>query len=478
METVAASLGGSLAALTEPALLDWGEGALRRRVEEVLARLTGARRVWFVAPGDSPPADAYALTLEVHGQALGWLVLEGVSALAPSIREEVRAVALVGLALLRAVQALHREERLQREARARQRRLQAIIDAIPEALVIVRAPTAHITMANRWARHMLGTTEDGRLSIGSLYDLRLFTPEGVPLPFDQRPVTRCWRGEVCEGLEVLLEVRPGQRIPLLVNAAPLTNEQGQVTGAVVVWQDISRLKRMERLRSDFLSMVSHDLRTPLASIKTAISALRTAPALEPAATAELFQAIDEETERLVRMVNDLLDLSRLEAGALPMEPEECGLGDIVQQAVREVERSGLTQGRTLQVDIPPTLPSLWADVSHIQRVVVNLLVNALAHTPASSPVRLSAYHDDRRNEVVVCVADQGPGIPPEDLPHLFERFYRSPHKSGRGYGIGLGLAICKALVELHGGRIWAESALGQGSTFYFALPLAKTDAQR
>lgn len=469
METVSAAWIAALERLALPALHRVGEAAVRHAVEEALAHLTGARRAWLLPPGALPPEGAFALPLEAGGRSLGSLALEGVEVSTTDLLEEARAIALVGLALLQAEEALRREERLQREARARQRRLQAIIDSIPEALFIVQAPTAHISMANRWARRMLGTTEDGRLAIGSLYDLRLFTPEGMPLPFDQRPTTRCLQGEVCEGLEVLLEVRPGQRIPLLVNAAPLYDEHGKIMGAVVVWQDITHLKRMERLRSDFLSMVSHDLRTPLASIKAAVSTLQTTPNLEQASQQELLQTIDEETERLVRMVNNLLDLSRLEAGALPMEPEECWLADIVQQAVREVERAGLAQGREIQVHLPPDLPPVWADFSHIQRVVVNLLANALAHAPSPSPVRLTALYDPRRNEVLVSVADKGPGIPPEDLPHLFERFYR-PRQKG-GHGMGLGLAICKALVELHGGRIWAESTPGQGSTFTFALPV-------
>ncbi|MFN3973983.1 MAG: ATP-binding protein [Dehalococcoidia bacterium] len=469
MNTVSAPRLAALERLALHNLRRVEEAEFRSALEEALAQLTGAKGANLLPAGASPPKGALALPLEAEGHSLGSLVLDGVEAPTPGLLEEAKAVALVGLALLQAGEALRREERLQREARARQRRLQAIIDAIPEALLIVQAPTAHISMANRWAHRMLGTTEDGRLAIGSLYDLRLFTPEGVPLPFEQRPTTRCLRGEVCEGLEVLLEVRPGQRIPLLVNAAPLSDEHGHTIGAVVVWQDITHLKRMERLRSDFLSMVSHDLRTPLASIKAAVSTLRTTPALEPASQQGLLQAIDEETERLVRMVNNLLDLSRLEAGALPVEPEECWLADIVQQAVREVERAGLAQGRGIQIHLPPDLPPLWADFSHIQRVVVNLLVNALAHAPSTTPVRITASHDARRNEVLVSVADEGPGIPAEDIPHLFERFYR-PRQKG-GHGTGLGLAICKALVELHGGRIWAESTPGRGSTFTFALPI-------
>jgi signal transduction histidine kinase len=464
------SWGDALRALALPALQGAGPEAIRSALEEGIARLTGAAKAYLVG-ADDPPPEGLAIPLTAQGRRVGTLVLEGTPSLSPPARRRAEAIALVGVALLHAAGALRKGEWPPREHHARQRRLQEIIDAIPEPLFLVRAPTAHIVTANRWAYRMLGATPDGRLPVGSLYDLRLFTPEGVPLPFDQNPPTRALRGEVCEGLEVLLELAPGRRIPLLVNAAPLTDEQGEITGAVVVWQDISHLKRMERLRSDFLSMVSHDLRTPLASIRMAVSTLRTTPEVEAAVREELLQAIEEETERLTRMVNDLLDLSRLEAGALPLEPEESRITDIVGQAVREVERAGLTQGRTLSVEVPPDLPPIWADSSHLQRVVVNLLANALAHTPPSAPVRLTARHDARRDEVVVSVADAGPGIPPEELPHLFERFHRPRQRGAHSRGVGLGLAICRALVEVHGGRIWAESAPGQGATFTFAIPV-------
>jgi two-component system sensor histidine kinase KdpD len=223
-------------------------------------------------------------------------------------------------------------------------------------------------------------------------------------------------------------------------------------------------QRSDAMKTALLRTVSHDLRTPLASIKASVSGLR-----QPGADyseedrAELLAAIEEEADRLTRLVSDLLDASRLEAGALVPDRRPHDLAELIDTAVRRLEpRLG---NRPLTIEIPETLPPVAYDYTQVDRIITNLLENALVHTPANSPleIRVRAAADEIRVEVT----DHGPGVPPEDRERLFRSFERG--RTG-GRGTGLGLAIARGFVEAHGGRIWIESAPGGGARFVFTLP--------
>ncbi len=234
----------------------------------------------------------------------------------------------------------------------------------------------------------------------------------------------------------------------------------------------------ERLRAALLSSVSHDLRTPLAIITGALASLTQAgDGLDAATRADLAQTASVEAERLNRLLTNLLEMTRLEAGAVRVRKEWQPLEEVVGVAVARVvdgeTRPGMLPGaHPLQIDLPPDLPLIPLDVLLIEQVLVNLLDNALKHTPPGTPIRLEAAQAGGA-AVEVAVADQGPGLAPGDEGRVFDKFYRGGADRGRG-NVGLGLAICKGMVEAHGGRIWAESRPEGGAVFRFTLPLEGT----
>ncbi|MCC7023409.1 MAG: DUF4118 domain-containing protein [Thermomicrobiales bacterium] len=226
------------------------------------------------------------------------------------------------------------------------------------------------------------------------------------------------------------------------------------------------LAASDELKTALLAAVSHDLRTPLASIKAAAtSLLDESVAWDAESRRELLSAIDEETDRLTLMVGNLLDLSRIEGGALRPRLDWYDLDEVIADVVQRMARR--TSSHPLRVSLEPDLPLLQFDYVEIAQVLVNLIENAITHTPTGTPIEIAARR--QADAVEVAVHDAGPGIPPWAQARIFERFYRG--EPGSGAGSGIGLAICKGLVEAHGGRIGVESQPGAGTTFRFTLPL-------
>jgi two-component system sensor histidine kinase KdpD len=234
--------------------------------------------------------------------------------------------------------------------------------------------------------------------------------------------------------------------------------------------DAEVLRRSDGLKSALLSSVSHDLRTPLAAIKAAAGSFSQSDVDWSAEERRGFAgAIEREVDRLNRIVGNLLDVSRIEAGALHPRKELFPLGAIVDEVVARLH--GSATGHVLTVDVADDLPPLPLDYVQIDQVLTNLIENALRHTPPGTPIAVSARREGE--QVRVSVVDRGPGVPPTALGRLFEKFYRFEGRPGeRPRGTGLGLAVAKGLVEAHGGRIWVESAPGAGTAFHFTLPLA------
>jgi signal transduction histidine kinase len=231
------------------------------------------------------------------------------------------------------------------------------------------------------------------------------------------------------------------------------------------------LEQVERLRRDLVANVSHELKTPISALRAHLENLLDGVE-EP--DRDTIQIMLQQSERLSRLVEQLLDLSRLESGDTPLERQAVPLWPLAAQVASEVV---VARGNRVHVDvaIPEEMPPLWADRERIHQVLFNLLDNAVRFTPRDGRVTVSASRKDDRCEVAV--ADTGPGIPPEHLPLLFERFYRvDPARSRGDGGTGIGLAIARSVVEAHGGRIWAESEVGRGSVFRFEVPLIPPDA--
>jgi signal transduction histidine kinase len=231
------------------------------------------------------------------------------------------------------------------------------------------------------------------------------------------------------------------------------------------------LHEANRLKAELLSTLAHDMRTPLTSIKGYSTALLMEEASFSVETQrEFLQIIDEECDTLETIIHDLLESSVIDAGLLSLEPEPVLLPRLVQNVIKDMTRR--SQRYHFAVNFPPSFPILVADPHRITQVLRNLLDNAVKYSSEGAVVVVRG--EVREDEVVISVADQGMGIAPEHLNRLFEKFFRATSSLGRHVaGSGLGLPIARTIVESHGGRIWAESQVGQGSTFYFTLPLER-----
>jgi two-component system phosphate regulon sensor histidine kinase PhoR len=256
----------------------------------------------------------------------------------------------------------------------------------------------------------------------------------------------------------------GDRPILQVMVTPL--REG---GCLVLLQDLTKIRRLETVRRDFISNISHELRTPLASLRALVETLQDG-ALEDRPAADRFLGLmDVEVDALGQMVEELLELARIESGRVPLRMVPTEVEGIVEPSVERLRQQAERAGVRLVVDVPADLPAVLADSARAGQVVTNLVHNAIKFTPKGGKVTVRADQGD--GEVIISVADTGIGIAARDLPRIFERFYKADHARSGG-GTGLGLAIARHIVEAHGGRIWATSVEGKGSTFSFALPAA------
>ena len=273
--------------------------------------------------------------------------------------------------------------------------------------------------------------------------------------------------------EVVLRGRGGASVTTLMNATPIRSPDGAVESLVITLLDITPLEELERLRAEFLGTVSHELRAPLTSIKgSTATLLESLPTLDRAEAAQFIRIIDRQADRMRDLINELLDVARIESGALSVDPQPTAVERFVDEA-RIVFMSSAGH-RHIAIDLEPGLPPVVADAPRVVQVLNNLLSNAAKYSDEESPIGVTAVRAGLNVEV--SVVDEGRGVAPERLPHLFRKYSRL--EGGRGDdvipGSGLGLAICKGIVEAHGGRIWAESAgLGRGTRFTFTVPVAE-----
>ncbi len=236
---------------------------------------------------------------------------------------------------------------------------------------------------------------------------------------------------------------------------------------LMLFQDLTRVRRLETVRRDFISNISHELRTPLASLKALTETLQSGALEDPPAARRFLEHMETEVDALTHMVTELLELSRIESGQAPLQLRPTSAEALLQTAVERLRVQAERKGLTLTVEVTADLPPVLADAPRLGQVLVNLLHNAIKFTPTGGAIHLSAQQDG--NRVVFQVQDNGVGIPADDLPRIFERFYKSDRARASG-GTGLGLAIAKHIVEAHGGKIWVKSVEGEGSVFEFGIP--------
>ncbi len=244
---------------------------------------------------------------------------------------------------------------------------------------------------------------------------------------------------------------------------------------LIILQDLTRIRQLETVRRDFISNISHELRTPLASLRALVETLRDTALDDPPATLRFLDRAETEVDSLTQMVQELLDLSSLESGRVPLRLQPVAVADILLPAIERFTPQAERAQISLILDLPRGLPPILADPERIQQVVRNLIHNALKFTPAGGQITILATpHED---EVHISVQDTGIGISAQDLPRIFERFYKSDRSRQSG-GTGLGLAIARHMVQAHGGRIWVKSKEHKGSTFTFTLPIAGGNSEQ
>jgi signal transduction histidine kinase len=260
--------------------------------------------------------------------------------------------------------------------------------------------------------------------------------------------------------------RDGRPIPIEVYARGV--DLGRQTFVQWILRDISERLELDELRADLTSMIFHDLRSPLGNIISSLEVLQVSlPADDEALQSVLAIAI-RSSRRLSRLIESLLDLAQLETGQAVLRRTNGSIRALMAEALEEVHPFAESKGHSLQFSLATDLPAVDMDVDMIRRVIINLLDNAIKYTGPGGRITASARRED--GDVVVSVSDTGPGIAPRDQQHIFDKFARIPH-AGQTKGLGLGLAFCRMAVEAHGGRIWVESRLGEGSSFSFSLPV-------
>jgi len=332
-------------------------------------------------------------------------------------------------------------------------RLTAVLDNMADGAIITDGE-GRVRLINRAAAGILAADEGTALG----------------RPFAQvardHQLIDLWQ-QCCEqNAEQFSSLEAGRQGPFLQAIATPLREAGQ-QASLVILQDLTRIRRLETVRRDFISNISHELRTPLASLQALVDTLRDGALDDPPAARRFLDRMETEVEALTQMAQELLELSRIESGQAPMRLTPTPVADVVFRPVERLRPQAERTGLNITIDLPADLLLVLADVERAQQVITNIVHNAIKFTPSGGQVTLSAQPVGE--EVIISVRDTGVGIPADDLPRIFERFYKAD-RARSGGGTGLGLSIASHIVQAHGGRIWAESVEGKGSTFYVALP--------
>ena len=350
--------------------------------------------------------------------------------------------------------------------------LETLVDTAPIGVLVLDARTGTPVSVNAEVRRIVSDLLPPHAEPEHLLEtMTVRRADGREVSLEELSLTQVLStGETTRAEEIVLKVRGGGSVSVLINATPIRSGSGDLVSYIITLQDMTALEELERLRAEFLAMVSHELRTPLTSIMgSATALLGDASGLHPAEMRQFHQIIMDQTHRMRGLIADLLDVARIETGTLSVSPEPTDLTDLLDEA--RTAFLGAGHRHNLQVDIGPDIPWVMADRTRMVQVLGNLLTNAARHSPDSSSIRVSASLGEF--QVAVSVSDEGRGIPPDSLPHLFRKFSRIAAEE-QGGDTGLGLAVCKGIIEAHGGRIWAESdGPGLGARFTFTLQTAE-----
>jgi len=362
--------------------------------------------------------------------------------------------------MARNVGAIIANQQLYREVVEEREELLQTFESLSAGLVLL-APDGHISQMNASARAIFSAPSE---SIGKPYEkvfalpaLRDFFAAGI-------------RGEDPAKSEITVLVQGFERV-YEVQSAVVRNEEGRILGVVTIFNDMTEIRNIDKMKSSFVAMASHELRTPLTAIKGFVSTLLNDEGFTADDRREFYTIIDQECDRLTRLINDLLNTSRIESGSsLKPHYTNVDISSLLEKCVMIQRQAGASSGHSILLEIEGELPIIVGDEDKLDQTVTNLLNNALKYSPAGGDVIVRAKVDG--NDILVAVQDHGLGIPKDQLQKVFEKFHRVNNDDNRRiYGTGLGLYLVRHLVEqVHLGKIWVESEVGKGSTFYFRIP--------
>ena len=359
-----------------------------------------------------------------------------------------------------------RNARQMEQLREEKARVDAVIANSPNGVMILD-PDLHIVITNRAFSELVGVAADEAKGKPCHEVLALENLTGDHLCQEGRhppPLTGIWQGEG----DI---VRPGyKRITVGVTYFPLFDRSGNLINVIATLSDITRYREAEELKSTFISVISHELKTPVSLIKGYASTLARDDAnWDDDIIREIGQVIEDESDRLNDLINNLLDASRIQAGALTLDIDDVSLEHIARTSVERFKTQ--TDKHRFELDFVDDLPTVQADSRRLRQVIDNLISNAIKYSPEGGTIRVGGWQEDDR--VVTYVADEGIGIPKDEQVAVFDRFFRVDSGLRRNtQGVGLGLFLVKAIIEAHDGAVWLNSEPGKGTTFFFALSLS------
>jgi PAS domain S-box-containing protein len=366
-----------------------------------------------------------------------------------------------------------RNSRLYHQLETERSRLATIVENSAHGILILDAER-RVLVINQAMAAMLGVTPQSCVGKGCQEVLNLQDVQGDDIcqmdnftGFPNRESLHC---------EGDLQRPGGSRLTVSVTYTPLYDDEERLVNIIVNVHDITRFREEEEIKSTFTSIISHELKTPVALIKGYAQTLARPDAAWDAETArQSLQVIEEEADRLESLINNLLDVSRIQASGLRLDYADVNLERLARKVVDAYRTQ--TADHQLEVDFPAALPLVWGDEERLRQVLTNLVSNAIKYSPQGGLIRIGGWLEQPEGaadhtRVVLYIADQGIGIPTADLPKIFDRFYRVDSSLRRSTaGAGLGLYLAKAIVEAHGGQIWAHSEPGKGTTFFIGLPV-------
>lgn len=347
-------------------------------------------------------------------------------------------------------------ERLERQSRKRNRerdRLNTVLHVMTDGVIMLNKH-GYVSIINPAAARILHVKVEETLH-----------KSFVQVVKDYR-IAEVWLACIQQNAEQSVTLELANEAYVRVIVTPFL--RGAANGFLVLLQDLSHLHRLETMRRDFISNLSHELRTPLASMKALVDTLRDGAIEDPPAAERFLERMEIEVDEMAQMVQELLELSRIESGQAPLRLFPTPVATLIEPVVERLRAQAERANLTLSVVLAPNLPEVMVDADRVRTVISNLVHNAIKFTSSGGYITVSARA--AMEAVIISVADTGIGIPAEDLPRIFERFYKAD-RARSGGGTGLGLAIAKHIVQAHNGHIWVESTEGVGSTFSFTLPL-------